>query len=61
MSLLQVKHLTQFSNFLCIIGQIMDTAIKKVKKKNDKEMNKLVKMDIKRDKVCDKAMEKKKK
>jgi len=39
----------------------MDKAIKNEKKKIDKGMDKLVKMDIKRDKVCDKAMPKKKK
>lgn len=39
----------------------MDKKIIDVKKKNDKQMDKLVRMDIKRDKACDKAMEKKKK
>jgi hypothetical protein len=42
----------------------MDKAIKKVKKDFDKQLNKLVKMDIPRDKKiekCDKMMMKKKK
>lgn len=42
----------------------MDKEIKKVKQKNDKEMDRLVKMDIPRDKKldkCDKMMQKKKK
>lgn len=39
----------------------MDKMIKDVRKANDKKMDKLVKMDVKRDKVCDKAMKKKKK
>ena len=42
----------------------MDKEIKKVKHKNDKEMDRLVKMDIPRDKKldkCDKMMQKKKK
>ena len=41
----------------------MDKDIRKVKEKNDKEMNRLVKMDIPRDKKierCDKEMKKKK-
>lgn len=39
----------------------MDKAIKDEKKKIDKGMDKLVKMDIKRDKACDEGMKKKKK
>jgi len=39
----------------------MDKAIKKEKKVIDKGMDKLVKMDVKRDKACDSAMMKKKK
>jgi len=39
----------------------MDKKIKAVKQANDKKMDALVKMDIKRDKACDKAMEKDKK
>ena len=39
----------------------MDKAIKKEKKVIDKGMEKLIKMDVKRDKKCDKAMMKKKK
>jgi len=39
----------------------MDKAIKKEKKAMDKGMDKLVKMDKKRDKACDSAMMKKKK
>jgi len=39
----------------------MDKKIKEIKQKNDKQMDKLVKMDVKRDKECDKAMNKKKK
>lgn len=39
----------------------MDKKIKAVKKKNDVQMDKLVKEDIKRDKKCDQAMMKKKK
>lgn len=39
----------------------MDKAIKKEKKIIDKGMDKLVKMDKKRDKACDAAMMKKKK
>lgn len=31
----------------------MDKAIKSAKKSIDKKMNKLVKMDVKRDKACD--------
>jgi len=38
----------------------MDKAIKKEKKVIDKGMDKLVKMDVKRDKACDSAMMKKK-
>lgn len=43
------------------IKDVMDKAIKKVKSNIDKKMNNLVKMDVKRDKACDKAMDKKKK
>jgi len=39
----------------------MDKQIKKEKKAMDKGMDKLAKMDVKRDKVCDAAMMKKKK
>jgi len=39
----------------------MDKAIKKEKKSIDKGMNKLIKMDIKHDKVVSKEMKKKKK
>lgn len=44
-------------------GTTMDKEIIKVKKKNDEQMDKLVKKDIVRDKACDKAkdMAKKKK
>lgn len=35
----------------------MDKEIKKVKKHIDKDMNNLLKKDIKRDKACDKAEE----
>jgi len=38
----------------------MDQKIKEVKKSNDKKMDRLVKMDKKRDKKCDMAMKKKK-
>lgn len=37
----------------------MDKAIKDQKKKMDKGMDKLVRMDIKRDKACEKATKKK--
>ncbi len=39
----------------------MDKAIKKEKKAMDKGMDKLVKMDVKRDKACDAGMKMKKK
>ena len=39
----------------------MDKAIKKEKKMIDKGMDKLIKMDKKRDKACDSSMMKKKK
>ncbi len=39
----------------------MHREIKKEKKVIDKGMDKLVKMDVKRDKACDAAMKKKKK
>ncbi len=39
----------------------MDKAIKKEKKIIDKGMNKLLSMDKKRDKACDKSMKMKKK
>jgi len=38
----------------------MDKVIKSEKKKIDKGMNKLIRMDKKRDKACDAAMKKKK-
>lgn len=38
----------------------MDKSIIAAKKANDKKMDKLVKMDVKRDKKCDKYMKMKK-
>ena len=55
----ECEELTQKKTFECDKstqkGECMDKAIKSAKKDIDKKMDNLVRMDVKRDKKCDKA------